>query len=296
MRGTKRSLWCVLGMAGAMMARGDEQTFGYLKGSETLPRGESEIVQWLTRRTDKGVGSYEAWDSKTEFEYGLTDRLTASAYFKMQAIETRDIRLDAYIPKDEEYGFRPSGVEGALKYNFLSPVKDPVGLATYLSLDYSWLDPHSGQDKDTLSLELEFLFHKYFLDGQLIWVLNTGLESTYADRDPVNNLPEGFEWPTDPEMELEWKLGSGISYRFAPRWFIGAEAIYETEFETEVGQERWSVFAGPTLHYASSRWWATLTWFPQVEGGKFYEDQKDRDLHLIEKTEQEVRLKIGVTF
>ncbi|HZX27300.1 MAG TPA: DUF6662 family protein, partial [Telluria sp.] len=69
------------------------------------------------------------------------------------------------------------------------------------------------------------------------------------------------------------------------------------EFETEVGQERWSWFAGPTLHYGGKSWWATLTWFQQIRGGgEKFAGQDDNDLHLIEKTKQEVRVKFGFEF
>jgi hypothetical protein len=94
-------------------------------------------------------------------------------------------------------------------------------------------------------------------------------------------------------MELEVMAGSGLTYRFAPRWFFGVEAVYETEFETEVGQERWSVFAGPNLHYGAPRWWATLSWLEQVDGGGELVFDDD-DLHLIEKTERELVFKLGV--
>ena len=112
----------------------------------------------------------------------------------------------------------------------------------------------------------------------------------------IANLPPEFDWPTDPEMEIELKGGLGFSYRFARGWFIGGEALYETEFETEVGQERWSIFAGPSLHYGSKSWWATLTWFPQVTGGGEAFDGQPDNLHLIEKTKQEFRLKVGLNF
>lgn len=128
-----------------------------------------------------------------------------------------------------------------------------------------------------------------------MWVGNLVMEGTYAKRAEIDNLPEDFEWPTDPEMEIEFKLGTGASYRVAPGWFIGAETIYETEYETEVSQERWSVFAGPTVHFATQQWWATLTWFKQLEGGGELINEND-DLHLIEKTKQEVRLKLGYNF
>jgi len=278
-------------------ADADESLFGVLKGAETLPAKAVEIVQHVTLRSDKGQGTYNALDSKTELEYGITNRLTGAAYILGQSVHTEGLVIDGYIPKDEKYGLRASGVEASLKYNFLSPAKDDFGLAGYFSAAYSWLDPHSGQDKKKLTLESQLLAQKYFLDGEMIWVGNLGMEATLAKRGAIADLPPDFEWPTSPEMEIGFTAGTGLSYRFAPNWFIGGEVLYDTEFETEIGQERWSVQAGPSLHYGGKSWWATLSWMPQIRGGGLiYPGQTDTSLHLIEKTRQEVRLKIGLEF
>jgi hypothetical protein len=295
-RGVALAVCAVVGAA-AGGARADEQLFGYVKGAEPLPKEAWEIYESLTLRTDKGRGHYEALNAETEIEYGATDRLTLSAALAFQSIDTSGLVIDGYLPKDEQYGLRASGVEARAKYNIMSAAKDGLGVSLAFGLDYDWLDAHSGQDKDKLSFETDLLLQKYFQDGQLIWVGNAGLEATHATRGEIDDLPEDFEWTTDPEIELEVKLGTGLSYRFAPRWFVGGEALYETEYETEVGQERWSIFAGPSLHYGSQRWWVTLTWLPQIRGGgEQYPGQEDRDLHLIEKTKQEVRLKAGLNF
>ena len=287
---------CLLAMSPS--AQADESLFGVLKGAETLPNGAVELVQHFTNRSDKGQGTYNALDSKTELEYGITNRLTGAVYVLGQSIQTQGLRINGYIPKDEDYGMRPSGVEGSLKYNFLSPAKDDFGLAGYFSTAYSWLDPHSGQNKKKLTFETLLLAQKYFLDGELIWAGNLGMEATMAKRGAIANLPEDMEWSTKAEMEIGFMGGTGLSYRIAPNWFVGGEAIYETEFETEVGQERWSVFAGPSIHYGSKSWWATFSWMPQIRGGGFeeYAGQTDSNLHLIEKTRQEVRLKVGLNF
>ena len=229
------------------VAQADESLFGMLKGAETLPKDALEIIQHVTRRYDKGQGTYEALDTKTELEYGITDRATAAVYVLGQSIRTEGLRINGYLPKDESYGLRPAGVEASIKYNFLSPAKDDFGLAGYFATSYAWLDPHSGQDKKKLTFELELLMQKYFSDGELIWVGNVGMESTLAQRAAIADLPAGFEWSTDPEMEIGFKAGTGLSYRVAPNWFIGGEVVYDTEFETEVGQERRSIQAGPTL-------------------------------------------------
>lgn len=292
-------MWTIalVGMVFSVAASADENLFGYVKGAETLPRGSWELYQWFTWRTGKGAGHYEALDAKTEFEYGVTDRLSVSGDIRLQSIDSAGLLIDGYLPEDIDYGLRFLGLEGSVKYNFLSPARDDFGLSTYVSLVYDRLDPHSGQDKDTYAVEAQLLAQKYFLEGQLVWVANVGTEMAHATRAPVPNLPPGFDWTTDPEIEWEWTIGTGASYRVAPNWYLGIEAVYQTEFETEVGQERWSLFAGPSIHYGSQRWWATLTWTPQVSGGgERYAGQTETDLHLIEKTEREFRVKFGLNF
>lgn len=291
------SLWVISNNAMA-----DESLLGYIKGAETLPKGSIELDQTFTYRNDKGAGDYSAWDSKTELEYGVTDRFTAAGYLKMQSINMRGLVVDGYLPGNENYGLRPSGVEASFKYMFLSPAKDDFGLAGYLSLGYDWLDKNSGQGKDKYSIELKMLAQKYFMEGQMVWAANIGTEAAYAKRDKLSasrqaSLPADFDWPAEAEMEIELMAGTGLSYRFAPGWFVGAETLYETEFETGVGQERWSLFAGPSLHYANKQWWATVTWFHQLKGGgEQFSAQNDNNLHLIEKTKEEIRIKFGYEF
>jgi hypothetical protein len=285
------------GLLAARIGAADENLFGYVKGAETIPQGSWEVYEWLTSRSGKGAGHYTALNSQTEIEYGVTNRFSVSGNVKLQSIDTSGLVIDGYLPQDESYGLRFSGIEGSVKYNFLSPALDDFGLSTYVSLVYDRLDPHSGQDKAAYSVEGTLLAQKYFFEGQLVWVANVGTEATRATRGPIENLPPGFDWPINPEIEWEWTVGSGATYRFARNWYAGLELVYQTEFETEVGQERWSLFAGPSLHYGAQRWWATLTWTPQLRGGgEQYPRQTETDLHLVEKTEREVRFKFGFNF
>lgn len=296
MRSVICGVLCCAGLLAPLVCRADENLLGYVAGAEVIPRGGWELYNITTMRRDKDVGYYQAFDNEIELEYGVSDRFNIFGGVNLLSVDTHGLSIDGYLPGGEDVGPELSGVELGGKYNFLRPAADGYGLSLRFGLDYSWLDHHSGEDKDTASFEVDLIGQKYFLDGQLIWVTNVGLESTYADRAPIDDLPEGFDWPTDPEMEIELKGGMGLSYRFVPNWYIGGEAIYETEFETEVGQERWSVFAGPSLHYGSAKWWATLTYFPQITGGGEVFIDQTADLHLVEKTKQEVRLKIGINF
>lgn len=262
-----------------------------------MPEGAWEAYGIATHRSNKGSGTYNATDLKAELEYGLTDRMAISGAIRGLSIDTEGLIIDGYLPQAMNYTLKPAGVEAAFKGALLTPAKDDFGLATYFEFNYNLLDPNSGQDKKGISLEAMLLAQKYFMDGQLILAGNLGFEASNATRSAIAGLPEGFDWPLTNEVELEYIASTGLSYRFAPNWYLGAELLYETEYETEIGQERWSVFGGPTLHYGARDWWATLTWLPQwVGGGQQYEGQENTNLQLIERTEQEVRLKVGFNF
>jgi len=211
-------------------------------------------------------------------------------------INSSGLMIDAYIPGDKKYPWRPDGVEAAVKYNYLTPALDDFGLAQYTSLSYFWYDVNSGYRKNVYAFETFLLAQKYFLDGQLVWAGNLGIEADSATRQPIQGLPEDFEWPLTPEMEIAITISTGLTYRIFSNWFVGAEIFYQTEHETVVGQERWSLQAGPTIHYAAKDWWATLTWMPQLVGGGTPFPGQTYNQQLIEKTSQEIRFKIGINF
>lgn len=277
-------------------AHADENLFGYNTGAETLPKGAGEIYVFNTLRSDKGKGTYRAIDTEVEGEYGVTDRITLSAATSFLTIKSSGLLIDGYLPADIDKGPRFNGLELKAKFNVLSPALDDFGLAVITSVEYKTLDPHSGQAKTEYEGHVVLAAQKYFRQGQLIWVANVGLKAGHETRKPIANLPMDFDWPTRPEMEIEVSAGTGLSYRVAPNWFVGAETQYSAEYETDVGQERWSLFGGPTVHYGGRKFWATLTWFPQIRGGGERYDGQTGSLHLIEKTRNEFRLKLGMNF
>ncbi|MFC7049180.1 DUF6662 family protein [Emcibacter nanhaiensis] len=294
----KRLLTLTLALCGLTTSSyADESLWGVVKGAEPLPKGAQMISIHAIHRSDKGAGEYKATDYQVEVSKGFTNKLTGSLYLLGMGINTSGIRIDGYMPADRDFDFKLTGFELALKYNFLSPALDDIGLSTYLSLSRTWVDPHSGQSKNKTTGELKLLLQKYFLDGQLITAANVGIEVTSATRGEIAGLPEDFEWPTFPEMEIGLNGGAAVSYRFADNFYFGVEAVYDAEYETEVGQERWSIFAGPNLHYGGQKWWATLSWLRQLKGGgEMFDAQSYDNLHLIEKTRDEFRLKFGFSF
>ncbi|MCB1051256.1 MAG: hypothetical protein H6510_02460 [Acidobacteria bacterium] len=286
----------LIGVFASLSLFAGEDLFGHLKLAEPLPKGAWELYQIVANRSDKGTGTYEAYNYEWEVEYGVTNRFTLSGGLAGQGLDTSGLLVDGYLPGDNEYSFKLSGAELKMAYNFLAPAKDGVGLSMFLGVEKTWLDPHSGFDKDSLSLSTGVNLQKYFLEGQLIWAGSIGVESTKATRGELEGLPEDFEWPTFAEVELEWTGRTGLSYRFVPKWFVSLEAEFQQEYETEVNLERESLFMGPSVHYGGKKFWLTLSYLGQVRGsGETYEGQPD-GYHLIEKTKREIILKVGFNF
>lgn len=104
-----------------------------------------------------------------------------------------------------------------------------------------------------------------------------------------------FEWPNFPEMEIELKFATGLSFRFMNNWYLSVEALYEEEYETEVDRERYSLFAGPGLHFEGQAFSFSIGYLQQIDGGGEKIDEAD-DLHYIEKTDNEIRIKLAYNF
>ncbi|MBC7369083.1 MAG: hypothetical protein H7343_20115 [Undibacterium sp.] len=259
--------------------RADENYFGYTYGSETLPKGRWEIYQWATSRTGKADGSYRALDLQTEIEHGFTDRLQGSLY--LNAIKHDISRVTDFSDRNQ---VRFNGLQAALKYSFKSPYKDGYGLALYLEPGYKRYSAKSGDRVDIFFIEPKLILQKNFLEDSLVWAVNFS-----GEFEREHNLDER-EW----ESELELQLSTGLSYRFAPNWFAGIEALATSAFERmhldALGE--YGLFAGPNLHYANKKWWATLTVLPQLTG--WPETKGHRDLEHFEKLQ--VRLKVGFNF
>ena len=268
----------------------DENLFGYVYGAETLPKGKWEAYQWLTSRVGKGKGRYLGLDAKTEIEYGISDRFQLSLYFNNVYHNIRGAapKDEAGVPEySDKNSFEFQGNQVAFKYMVLSPYKDPFGLAFYFEPGYSRVDKITGEMVEEYELEYKVILQKNFLDDSLIYAFNYTLEQEWERG--------AGESEFDGELIMEW--AHGLSYRIFPKWYVGVENRWHTEFPNMdiSNQEHLGVFLGPTIHYGDKKWWATLTVLPQIYG---WPDDPERGegLHLEEHEQMEVRLKVGFNF
>ncbi len=181
--------------------------------------------------------------------------------------------------------YRFGGLESAANYRVLSPFKDPIGLALRLEGGYLWHDEVGGLEQSEYYIKPEIDLQKDFFDDTLI--LNLDLAAEWAwGKQPAEEYPR----------EFSYEVAAGASYRFARNWFAGLEANLRSEYPLfDLGFfEHRRVFAGPSIHYAQKRWWATLTYNYQVFGEGVGEDVSN--LTFAEEARHVFRLKVAFNF
>lgn len=252
----------------APQALAGEAIFSHTYLSEVLPKGEFEVEQWLTYRDQKSQGDYSLWQSRTEVEYGISDRWQVSLYANAYRVNAQNdnsiasrnnftavgdgdevsgggpVTFGSYVPfaerlplpssRYQKSDFESISLESI--YQFLSPYKDALGLSGYV--EYT-------KGSKVEELELKLLAQKNYLEDKLILAANVAVEfenEGWADFGP-------------DEKETELLLTSGASYQVAPGLRLGLELRNERSYEgahsLSSGNRDYSAwFAGPTIHYA----------------------------------------------
>lgn len=263
----------------ATLAHADENLFGAIRGSETLPAGHFDLYQSTTLRDGKPQGSYHAWDFDTEVEYGITDKFQMSLELKQHYFDLDGVDE---LPSDSFYKF--GGVELAAKYRFNSVFKDGYGLTFRPEFGFLRNDDVGGFHQKEVFIAPGLIFQKNFYDDTLIFVANAGFELAWGKK-PAEEY--------DKEISLQG--GMGLTYRVAPNWFVGAETRIRSEYpDFDLGNHEHTVlFVGPAIHYAAKKWWATLQWGWQAWGDGVDEPSGNT---YAEESQHEFRLKIGFNF
>lgn len=268
-------------------ARAGEAVFTETYLAETSPAGSKEVEQHLIYRDKKSQGTYRLWQSRTEFEYGVTDRWTVSLYANAYGVTAQNnnstasrnnytavgdgdevsgggpVTFGSYVPNAERLpvpsaryskrDFESISIESI--YQFKSPYKDGYGLAGYAELSAG---------SKTTELELKLLLQKNFLDDDLIVAGNIALE---FEREKWSEVV------ADKETKLTFS--GGASYRVAPGWRAGLEVRNERAYEGGYGlsndkRDYSAWFAGPTIHYANKAFWITAGYMQQMPWATAY--------------------------
>jgi hypothetical protein len=261
-----------LGALSTPSLHAEESQFGYVYTTDLLPQGAKEVEQWATWRHQKVAGYFNQIDGRTEFEYGLTDRLQvafyanyvwAEAYHNGPFEETtppEPLSYDKPGPDDHYNARRFVGFSGEAIYRIWSPYTDPLGVAVYI-------EPTVGPA--FRELESKLILQKNFFDDRLV----TAFNFTYAPEwryDTDDNDPTRKKWG----YETDVNLNLAASYRFAPNWSAGLEFLNEHEYNSYnfSKESNDGYFFGPVIHYGGKQFFITATFLEQLPWASTHSD------------------------
>jgi len=292
-------------------SQADESLWIYTQGTDTRPQGSFEAKLSSVLRAGKDSGHYYFLETRPEIEYGVTDKLTLSAeiihFYHDYAVDNPELNPMFETQGGEGGSFKKSqigGFEVSAKYNILSPYKDAFGLTVGFAYERRERYRLDGAEIDQDSYVPILYLQKNFLDDTLIFAFKGKLEF------------ELRESPGVKEEEIAPDLAFGVSYRFKPKWFIGAEIRYQSDFlepeeEGEPAPENPSNFTdldnlrlgtqfqyvtyiGPTIHYAQERWFITAGILFQIYGGGDEETNPTIDGNKV--WDEHERVHLGLTY
>lgn len=291
----------------------EENLWVYATGTDTRPKGSTELKLGTISRLGKADSRYQFHDIKAEIEYGITDKLTVGAELMIFSHNYATTNPDLQPYYDTQGGAGGSfkntaigGFELKMKYNILSPYKDPFGFS--LGLAYDRRDKYrlDGADIDQDSVEVYFYFQKNFLDDTLIIAFTPKIEF------------ENRRSPGVVEEEIALDISLGISYRVAPKWFIGLEFRHQSDylnpeedgvFDPDLKRSKFGLngfqvgtqhqngnYFGPTVHYAEQNWWVTAGALFQFAGGGSVNSFNRNGKNYDEHENAHVRFTVGYEF
>jgi len=290
----------------------EEVMWVYTRGTDTRPQGSVELQLSDVMMKGKSSGKYVRHEIRPGIEYGVTDRYTISAraiIFKHD-YELKDENLEPMYGTQGGAGGKYNhttlgGYQISNKYNILSPYKDPIGLS--VGFNYEGREKYrlDGADINQKSYIGRLFLQKNWLDDKLILAVNGIVELERRKASGYNDDAGRYEWVLEEEMAFE--MMAGLSYRVAPKHFVGVEWRHQRDHLTPTvngekdpagdQQSNWDPndlsiganhqygnYFGPTYHYAQKDWWLTVGALWQVSGGGksgrgYNDDGKNWDEH-----------------
>ena len=237
-----------------LTARADRRYFVQSYTPYLAPAGNLELEATTNAASGAGDSLGTSWEDRIEFEYGITDHLTAAAYLNFVQPAGLDVPLSFDGPSIE------------LIYQLAPPGRLPIDPAAYLEVR---------ANGNELELEPKLLLARRIY--RLVGVVNVIGE--------FERVHEGGVTETENALTVT----SGLSREIGNAFAFGIEAKYERVFADE-GPDPWSVLLGPTINLQSPKIQLALGWHPQIAG----HPSTSSGLNLADFPRSEVRLIIGV--
>jgi hypothetical protein len=206
-------------------AAADDAPFLNTDPASVMAKGDHAIQQWLSFAQGHSGESYNAFESLTEYDYGLTDRIQLAATLAYDWDRTRP-------PGGPTATTSLVGVQAEAIFILVPTDKSPVGIA--LAVAPAW-------NTDSRGIAVRLLLTKYLWGFE--HVLNINFENGW-EKDGAGG------WDESGALTLNYGLGLALD----EHWTLALEAGNQFAFSRLVTSVNFddagtTVFLGPTVEY-----------------------------------------------
>lgn len=220
------------------LAKAQDRLFNYTYQSNVLNPKEKELEAYNTFSLGK-EDFYRAYQSKLEFETGISRHLQASFYLISQTSTGYNLNKDSALSSASSFA-----VANEWKYKISDPVANAIGSALYTEFELS---------KDAFAWENKIILDKKLGQSTLALNLVGELES--------GKILIGKQLARSREFNAE--VHAGYAYQVAKGWNLGVEAR-NINTRSDGTWEASNLFAGPVVSYFRDEFWVNLTVMPQL--------------------------------
>ncbi|HET7540739.1 MAG TPA: hypothetical protein VFK05_12730 [Polyangiaceae bacterium] len=250
-------------LAVAAPATATERHFGFSYESGVLNAGQAEIQPWTTVRAGR-ANYFSRLEARLGFQLGLPHNLQAALFWDISST-AEDIRIPGATLDSRLTATEFQSLSAELKYKLTDPTADALGSALLLT----------GQAGPML-VGFE---GRAIVDKQLGAFL-LGLNLFYAGTEHLD---------ANSSAVASFGASAAVGYFVTPNIVTSLELRNENRFSGELDYS--VLYFGPTLSYASTRFWLTLAAQPQVIAFKGATSGYHLDLH--ENEYLQARLLLG---
>lgn len=235
-------------------ASATERHFGFGYESAVLNPGLAELQPWTTERAGR-ADYYNRLEARLGFELGLLRNLQAALFWNITSTTT-DFQLQGAALKSRLSSTDFQSLTAQLKYKLTDPTADALGSAL-------------------------------LLEGRAGPML-VGYEGRVIIDKQLGSLLLGFNLFAggDEQLELKSRFVAWFGATAGAGYFLTPNVVTSLELRNEngySGQLDYSVlYLGPTVSYASTRFWLTFAAQPQVVAFKGASPGYHLDLHQNE--------------
>jgi hypothetical protein len=226
----------LLAMAVSASAQASERHFGFGYESAVLNPGLAELQPWTTERIGRS-DYYNRLEARLGFQLGLVRNLQAALFWNAASI-TADILVPGAVENARLSTTDFESLSAQLKYKLSDPTADALGAA--------------------LLLEGEAGPLRVGYEGRVI--LDKQLGSLLLGFNLFGGGVEHLERRS--RFEASFGATAGAGYFLTPNWVTSLEVRNVNQYSGQLDHS--VLYLGPTVSYASTRYWLTLAVQPQI--------------------------------